>query len=201
MTLLAPCGGASKMKPDDYKFIDFIEGDYTSQINKIYAKPNWVILAFFIYYESLTGKQSITIKEFCELLGYSYRYALAAISIGIEPLIFKDDSNILNKKTTYRLTDFGRRIANEVWENLNLLLKNRPGENLQEYVERIKKIRSLELESDAIDIEEEELKRIEENNRLAQIRKETLKAGIPKFPESPPGSDPIKINLENIEVK
>jgi hypothetical protein len=162
----------------------------TDVMNSYYNKRTWKILFYFLYEEKMgrtTPEKGLTyydfrtnlfppadIYEHLDLL--TQRVSLPYMEIASGPLDLKKRF-VLNKK--------GRVLAESVWNTVNAFVKIERGESIAEKVEKHRKL--LEIEKTARDIEEEEIKKIEEDYERS--------VGVVKTNEG------AKIDLDKVEVK
>lgn len=200
MTQHVLCGEVKIAVVTKNPFVVFLNKDCVFEMNQVYNRLHWPILAAFIYQEKITGKNEFTAKDFNDMFinrGYVSIY-LRNLSRGEHALVEEEDRP--TAKPIYKLSTNGRKVVEIIWKYLSFLTKDKE-EPLTAFVERMRKIRSLELPPEVKDVEEEEIEQIKETNRLIEIKNEALKAGIPQYPKPPQEQGPIKINLENVEVK
>jgi len=155
------------------KAFNFLFSDVIiKQMNDVYNKSSWPVIAFFLYSEKLLNTSSIPLEpnDFRRAeFAYNVRDTLRTLSRTELPLILRKEGEVVGNYK-YLLSPHGRKIGIAVWNYLAYLTKKYKGESIDEYIDRMNELKETEvpLGDKDIDYEEELLKEDLLNNAQAK---------------------------------
>lgn len=173
-----------------------ITSQCTEMMNASFHSKHWPIITYYLFKEKLDPKtDGLTTSDFRD--GFTVAYVneyLKSMSLLSIPLIIRKEYTF--EKTRYFLSPYAREVLGKMmWNSLVYLTKkfSQDKTSIQDYIDGVNRTRTLEPEPEAVDTEEELIKKIDEDNaRLNKLREKS--AGIVQTEEGP------TIDLDKVQV-